>query len=281
MQIQDILKTISTEFWLVEKENNFFIKYDEKWEKADFFHYVFDEKIIQDHLGDWFEKYSNDLWETNIKTWKDNEWEEKQLKEIDSFDKNLNLIVLLKLEKSEYFTDELKKQIYQVEENPYCSNKFVLVYTEEQIKDLDILKELKLDNLSESFDKLLENRKGKDKKFLKEDFIFDVITSLHFITFDFKIQNWSESVNIYNETYKKLPKKENKEILYKENIFSNLEIKDLESIILKSNDIGSNWSEFEDEIIKLSKEIFSDSESYDIENTFEEFKTNYKEDGQI
>jgi hypothetical protein len=104
---------------------------------------------------------------------------------------------------------------------------------------------------------------------------------LHFITFDFKIQNWSESVNIYNETYKKLPKKENKEILYKENIFSNLEIKDLESIILKSNDIGSNWSEFEDEIIKLSKEIFSDSESYDIENTFEEFKTNYKEDGQI
>jgi hypothetical protein len=54
---------------------------------------------------------------------------------------------------------------------------------------LDILKELKLDNLSESFDKLLENRKGKDKKFLKEDFIFDVITSLHFITFDFKIQN--------------------------------------------------------------------------------------------
>lgn len=281
--MQEILKTISTKFWLVEKENNFFIKYDEKWEEADFFHYVFDEKIINENFGNWFETYSKDLWEINIKTWKDNNWEDKQLKWIDSFDKNLNIIVLLKLEKSEDFTDELRKKIYQVEENPYYSNKFVIVYTDEQIQELNILEELENDNLSKSFDNLLENRqKQKDKQFTKEDFIFDLITSLHFITFDFKITDWSEILNIFEESSHKLDKS-----LYIDKIYQELlkidwvQNKELNEKILKSNEVWDKLSEFEKEIINLSKEIFLDKDSYNLEQTFEEFKTNFKKDEQI
>lgn len=278
--IKEILKTISTNFWLVKKDNNFFIKYNEKWEESDFFHYIFDDEIIKNNISDWFEEYSKNLWENEITVWKEKQWKKRKLKEIDSFDKNLNIIVLLKLEKLEDFTDEFKKQIYQIEENPYYSNKFVLVYTEDQIKELDILKELELDNLSKSFDELLE--RWKEKKFIKEDFIFDLITSLHFVTFDFKIKGWNEKLNIFEESSYKLKKS-----LYIKNIYQKLleidwDKKDkLNEKISKNCDIWENLSEFEKEIIELSKEIFLDKDSYNLEETFEEFKTNFKKDEQI
>lgn len=283
MKIYKILQKISIEFWLIEKDNNLYIKYNEKSEESDFFHYVFDEKIIEDNFKDWFETYSKDLWKMNIKTWKDNNWEDKQLKWIDSFDKNLNLIILLKLEKSEDFTDELRKQIYQVEKNPYYSNKFVIVYTDEQIEELDILEELDNDNLSKSFDNLLENRqKQKDKQFTKEDFIFDLVTSLHFITFDFKITDWSEILNIFEESSHKLDKSLYIDKIYQELLKIDWDSKDiLNEKILKNNDIWEDLSEFEKEIIELSKKLFLDKDFYNIEQTFEEFKTNFKKDDQI
>jgi hypothetical protein len=57
--------------------------------------------------------------------------------------------------------------------------------------DLDILEELKIDNLSKTFDNLVKSRNDSSyiKQFTKEDLIFDLITSLHFIILKFKIND--------------------------------------------------------------------------------------------
>lgn len=278
--MKGIIKTICENYKLeCFLDNSLFVK---KWlnekvkEYSDFFYFLElgkDDFLTKDN--DYYKDLIKDLWKNEIS------WE--KLEDLKQFDKNLNLIILLKINTPEDFTDELRKQIYQVEENPYYSNKFVIVYTDKQIEKLDILEELKMENLSKSFDNLLENRqKQKDKQFTKEDFIFDLITSLHFITFKFKITDWSENLNIFDESSRNLDKALYIHQIYQELIKIDWDSKDiLNEKILKNNDIWEDLSEFEKEIIELSKELFLDKDFYNIEQTFEEFKTNFKKDEQI
>lgn len=281
--MKEIIKTICEYYklkWYLD--DSLFIlnwKNEKLWEFSDFFYFLdLNKNNFLEKSEDYYKDIIIDLWKKEIT--------ENKLEDLKQFDKNLNLIILLKLEKKEDY-ENLKKQIYKAEENPYYSNKFVIVYIEKQLEGLDILKEITPDNLSKSFDILVKNRNDNEhiKQFTKEDLIFDLITSLHFITFKFKINEWNESLNIYKEAFSKLT--DNNIYNSNSNIYNKLEEKNeyneyiLNNVILKNNDIWDNLSDFENEIIKLSKEIFLDNENYNIEDTFDKFTINLQNNEQL
>ena len=119
--MKDIIKNISIGNNLVEKiEKKLYIKYDNDWNEADFFYYIFTNKLED---GNFYEKLSEELWQEEIKLIVDNNWENISLKTIDSFDKKLNLIIFYKLDEEKKVTPELNKKVYEIEKNPYRAAK--------------------------------------------------------------------------------------------------------------------------------------------------------------
>lgn len=102
-------------------ENTLLIIKDENWDPSDFFYFIFDYS------------FSSELWIEDIfKELSGFEFDTKKLSEIDSFDKNLNFVFFIETPDDLNIPENIKKQAYLLEENPYFAKKKVVFYTKEQ-----------------------------------------------------------------------------------------------------------------------------------------------------
>lgn len=146
---------------------------NENWEESDFFYFIFTDSL--DNFD--YKKEYNELLEKN-----------KQLLEIDSFDKNLNFVIFNKIDTYEdMYNGKNSTNAYLIEENPLYAKKKVIFYTDDLVSnfvDLDI----------KNIDKIDENLTENDK------FKINLLIWLSFIKVDFWNKAWIEK-DIFNETY--------------------------------------------------------------------------------
>lgn len=278
MDIKELLKDISENHWLIEKENNFFVKYNKEWKEADFFHYVFDNNIIESNMADWFEKYSEELKNLTIES----NWEEVLLSSIPSFDKNLNLMVLYQVDE-DIKKEDINNAIYKIEENWFYSNKFVLCYKKSQLEGLNkdnILNDIA--NHNQELQELLPKIVESDNYFIPEQFVFDLLTILSFIKVNFNNDSGIEK-QIYSNAQEQIQEgsedgsiKDN----LNENIYEILNDSckdiDLKNVLhqdyVDNNEINIDIlkiSDFETQLIELWNKLLKDNSKYTVNQVLE------------
>jgi len=290
MEIKDIIEKICTHwsYWLKWfLDNSLFVKYwiwDKENEESDFFYF------IEDNYDNFINKKSDEYNKSILELWKKT-INKQILEEIKSFDKNLNLIIFVKLNEEQELNDKkieekFKKSIYEIEENPYYSNKFIIIYKQSQIENIqDIIHEI--NNINTHF-QVIENEE-KTFSFSKEKFIFDLITSLHFIKIDFiknddtqdekkELNNIKDNKTLYEESFDLID--EDFLILLKKDIdvYSTLE-KMLNDFSTEEISIyQEKLSNFEEKLFILWEKIIKDNSEYKTDNNLKDFINNSKKD---
>ncbi|NRH21314.1 hypothetical protein HOO68_04690 [Candidatus Gracilibacteria bacterium] len=177
-------KNLGYKLYDIEKNLLLSIK-DGSATNSDFFYFLFEENLLEDYK---FDSIFHNLSQFSI--------DEKKLSEFDAFDKNLNIIVLLKVENDLDISDDLKKRAYEIEEDPYFFRKKVIFYTQNQFANFT---ENNL-NIS-SFSKIEEDIKDNNKRF-----ILNLLVGLSFIKINFSGKITDEKnifFEAFDDTYKK------------------------------------------------------------------------------
>ena len=166
----------------LELKDELLIIYNKYWEEVDFFYFIFDKGISEDIKP-------NIIFEELIE-------KSKKLKEIESFDKNLNFIYFFKLDNYSDKKDYLNKE-YEIIQHPLYAKNKVIFYDDDLINNFDNYK-LNLDSIKD-----LENLTLNDK------FLLNLIVSLSFIKIDFWTEEKSVEKNIFKNSFNYLNKEYN------------------------------------------------------------------------
>lgn len=262
--IQDIIFWLSSLSWLYQSDANkeLFIKKDLAGNNSDFFYFRFEDNL---ESSDFYENLYNE-----IKNYKIQQW---ILKDEESFSKNFNMIIFLRLDDEEIEVSEyIKKNIYWIEKNPYYSNKFIIPYKNKQIQSVT-WKEIHdiCSNFSQLSQLFTQIEKAIDDLWIKEKFILDVISNLHFLKVNYEIISGSNTVkSIYEESIMKMEEEFRNNLDTTSNPYEIIwkELKEIWEITDSENEIST----FEKNIYALSKKLFKDYE--DIDEDFESYLKN-------